>query len=291
MCASQSSFQTGNFIARLIGTVLGHFKWILIFLMLGSLGNPGPVWAGATLSIAAASDLKPALEEVIAGFRALHPEATFEVNYGSSGKFYTQIQQGAPFDLFFSADITLPRNLVDQGLAGGPVRPYAIGRLVVWSSVRDVSTWSLQNLVDPTLGKIAMANPRHAPYGRRAEEALRAVGVWDAVQERLVLGENIAQTAQFAESGNAAVGIIALSLALDPVMAGAGSYALIKPGLHAPLEQGFIITQQGVGKPLVQEFAVFMTSPHARDILGRFGFDLPAGSEASCEGGRAGDHD
>lgn len=258
--------------------VMRLFKFLLVSLMLGILGGPGPAWAGASLTIAAASDLKFALEEILADFRVLHPEASIDVIFGSSGKIHTQIQQGAPFDLYFSADIAFPRDLAALGLAAGPVRPYAIGRIVLWSPDR-AATRTLQDLADPALGKIAIANPRHAPYGKRAEEALRAAGVWEAVQDRLVLGENIAQTAQFVASGNAAVGIIALSLALNPVMAAAGSHAPIDPSLHAPLEQGFIITRQGADKPLAQDFADFMSSPQARAILSRYGFDLPAESD------------
>lgn len=231
--------------------------------------------AGERITVAAAADLKFALDEIVADFRRMRPGDTVEVVYGSSGKFATQIRQGAPFDLYFSADIAYPRALEADGLALGPTRPYAVGRIVLWSRTRDASALRLQDLADPALGRIAIANPRHAPYGKRAEEALRAAGVWDAVQPRLVQGENIAQTAQFVQTGNASVGIIALSLALNPALAAQGGHHLIDAALHAPLEQGFILTRQAQGKALATAFADYIGTAAARVVLVRYGFELP----------------
>lgn len=232
--------------------------------------------AGERITVAAASDLKFALDEIVAEFGRAHPGDVVEVVYGSSGKFATQIRQGAPFDLYFSADIAYPRALEAEGLAHGSTRPYALGRIVLWSAIRDARTLGLKDLADPALGRIAIANPRHAPYGKRAEEALRAAGVWEVVQPRLVQGENIAQTAQFVQTGNAAVGIIALSLALNPTLAAQGGYHLIDASLHAPLEQGFMLTRAAAGKPLAGAFAAFIGSESARAVLRRYGFELPA---------------
>lgn len=233
--------------------------------------------AGERITVAAAADLKFAMDEIVADFRRAHPDGTVEVVYGSSGKFATQIRQGGPFDLYFSADIAYPRALEAEGLALGPTRPYALGRIVLWSRSRDASALRLQDLADPAVGRIAIANPRHAPYGKRAEEALRAAGVWEAVQPRLVQGENIAQTAQFVQTGNAAVGIIALSLALNPTLAAQGGHHLIDAALHAPLEQGFILTRRAEGKALAAAFADYIGSGAARAVLLRYGFELPAG--------------
>lgn len=232
--------------------------------------------AGERITVAAASDLKFALDEIVAEFGRTHPGDTVEVVYGSSGKFATQIRQGAPFDLYFSADIAYPHALEAEGLAHGVTRPYALGRIVLWSATRDARMLELKDLADPAIGRIAIANPRHAPYGKRAEEALRAAGVWEAVQPRLVQGENIAQTAQFVQTGNAAVGIIALSLALNPALAAQGGYTLIDAGLHEPLEQGFMLTRAAAGKPLATAFAEFIGSESARAVLRRYGFELPA---------------
>ena len=246
-----------------------------LFLLLAAQLLLPAAQAGERITVAAAADLKFALDEIVADFGRAHPDDTVEVVYGSSGKFATQIRQGAPFDLYFSADIAYPRALEAEGLALGPTRPYAVGRIVLWSRTRDAGTLRLQDLADPALGRIAIANPRHAPYGKRAEEALRAAGVWDAVQPRLVQGENIAQTAQFVQTGNAAVGIIALSLALNPALAGQGGYHLIDAVLHAPLEQGFILTRKAEGKALATAFADYIGSAAARAVLVRYGFELP----------------
>lgn len=229
----------------------------------------------AELQVAAAADLKFAMNEIVEAFRQIHPDDKIDVIYGSSGKFHAQIQQGAPFDLYFSADIAFPRKLEQQGLSVGPTRPYAVGRIVLWSNVRDASRMTLADLADPAIRKIAIANAHHAPYGKRAEEALRSAGLWERLQDKLVQGENIAQTAQFVQTGNAEVGIIALSLALNPVLAAAGGYHLIDDKLHEPLEQGFIITKRAGNNPLASAFADFMSGQKARAIMIRYGFVLP----------------
>ena len=232
-------------------------------------------YAGEKIIIAAAADLKFALDEIVVLFSKTHPTDQVETIYGSSGKFHTQIQEGAPFDLYFSADIAYPRVLKAEGFAASEAQPYAVGRIVLWSPSRDASKMTLANLVDPTLQKIAIANPKHAPYGKRAEEALRAAGVWEKVEPKLVYGENIAQTAQFVQTGNAQVGIIALSLALSSELAKQGGYALIPDTLHQPLEQGFVITKHAAANPLAQTFASFMTGKEARAVMARYGFALP----------------
>jgi molybdate transport system substrate-binding protein len=195
--------------------------------------------------------------------------------YGSSGKFHTQIQQGAPYDLFFSADIGFPRELAKQGQAASEVKPYAVGRIVLWSAAMDATKMTLASLADPKITKIAIANPKHAPYGKRAEEVLRSAGLWDKVQAKLVFGENISQTAQYVQTGNVQVGIIALSLVLNPELSKKGGYYLIPDSLHNPLEQGFIITKRGAGKPLAKKFADFMDSKQARGVMIKYGFVLP----------------
>lgn len=232
------------------------------------------------ITIAAAADLKFAMDEIVAAFTTSHPADEVAVIYGSSGKFHTQIQQGAPYDLFFSADIGYVRSLAQAGLAGSEVKPYALGRIVLWSNSLDASRMSLASLTDPKISRIAMANPKHAPYGKRAEEALRAAGLWEQVQPKLVFGENIAHTAQFVQTGNAQVGIIALALAVNPELASKGAYALIPDSLHAPLEQGFIITLPAANRRLARLFADHMASPVARNVMVRYGFVLPGDSSS-----------
>lgn len=225
--------------------------------------------------VAAAADLKFAMDEIVLDFKENQPDNEVNVTYGSSGKFKTQIQQGAPYDLFFSADIAFPRELKKLGLAASEVQPYALGRIVLWSNTMDATQMTLADLTGPNINRIAIANPKHAPYGKRAEECLRASGVWDTLQSKFVFGENIAQTAQYVLSKNAQVGIIALSLAVNPELANQGGYYLIPDTLHNPLEQGFIITNKGKDNPLAKKFAEYIGSKKARAIMTKYGFVLP----------------
>lgn len=227
------------------------------------------------ITIAAAADLKFAMDEIVTGYNKNHSGDEIQVVYGSSGKFHTQIQQGAPYDLYFSADIAYPRELAKQGNAASEVKPYAVGRIVLWSANLDATKITLANLSDPKITKIAIANPKHAPYGKRAEEALRSAGLWDKVQPKLVFGENISQTAQYVQSGNAQVGIIALSLVLNPELSKKGGFYLIPDNMHNPLEQGYIITKRGTNKPLAKQFAEYMGSKQARAVMTKYGFVLP----------------
>jgi molybdate transport system substrate-binding protein len=227
------------------------------------------------ITIAAAADLKFAMDEIVTGFKKNQPGHEIDVVYGSSGKFHTQIQQGAPYDLFFSADIGYPRELAKQGLAASEAKPYAVGRIVLWSADMDATKMTLASLADPKIAKIAIANPKHAPYGKRAEEALRSLGLWDKVQSKLVFGENISQTAQYVQSGNAQVGILALALVLNPELSKKGGYYLIPDTMHNPLEQGFIITKMGASKIIAKQFADYMGSKQVRSIMTKYGFALP----------------
>lgn len=230
------------------------------------------------LTLAAAADLKYAMVEVVQGFKAQHAGDDIEVVYGSSGKFLTQIRNGAPFDLYFSADIVYPRELAKQGLAAGEVRPYAVGRLVLWSLKPELAKTPLKALPQVAIRRFAIANPQHAPYGRRAQEALQHEGVWEAMQPRLVLGENIAHAAQFVDSGAAEAGIVALSLAMSPTLQGKGAWTLIPAEWHAPLEQGFVITRRAANNPLAKAFADYMAGDAARAVMRRYGFELPGES-------------
>lgn len=243
--------------------------------------------AGAEkITVAAASDLKFAMDDIVSTFKSDHPGVEVEVVYGSSGNFHTQIQQGAPYDLFFSADIGFPRELAKNGLAASEVKPYAIGRIVLWSATLDASKMTLQNLIDPKITKIAIANPKHAPYGKRAEEALRASGLWEKVEPKLVFGETIVQTTQFAQTGNAQVGIIALSLVTNPELAKKGGYWLIPDSLHEPLEQGYIITKHGEASSLAKSFADYMSTVPVRTVMTKYGFVLPGEAASPSASGK-----
>lgn len=227
------------------------------------------------ITVASAADLKFAMDEIVTEFKKSIREGEVEIIYGSSGKFNTQIQQGAPYDLYFSADIAFPKGLAKEGWAASEVTPYAFGRIVLWSASEDASKMTLESLADAKITRIAIANPKHAPYGKRAEEALHSSKMWDKVESKLVYGENIAHAAQFVQTGNAQIGIIALSLAVNPELATKGGYWLIPDNLHNPLEQGFIITKRAKDNELAKQFADYMSGKEARAIMTKYGFVLP----------------
>ena len=256
-------------------------RFIVKLLLLAASLLPAGAFAADKITIAAAADLKFCMDELVTSFKQAHADTQVDVTYGSSGNFATQIRQGAPFDLYFSADVEYPRALAKDGLTAGDVHIYALGRIVLWSATLDASKLSLQDLTRADIQKIAIANPQHAPYGKRAEEALRASGVWDKVQDKLVLGENIAQAAQFAQSGSAQVGIIALSLALNAELASKGKYALVPSTLHQPLQQAFTLTQRAADNASAHAFADYIQTPAARAVMVRYGFALPGDESGS----------
>src|SRR5208283_5354689 len=213
----------------------------------------------AEIKVAAASDLTFAFKDVAARFQN-QTGNTVKLTYGSSGNFFAQIQNGAPFDLFFSADVGYPEKLVAAGLtAPGAIYEYACGKLVMWvpnASKLDLSR-GLATLLDPTISKIAIANPQHAPYGTAAVAAMRHAAVYDQVKGKLVLGENISQTAQFVQSGNADVGLLALSLAVAPAMKNSGRYVEVPASDYPPLLQAGVILKSSGNKELANQFMKF----------------------------------
>jgi molybdate transport system substrate-binding protein len=243
---------------------------------------PRPVAIDASahpVSIVAASDLKFALEDVLAAFRSSHPGIAVEATYGSSGNFFAQLQNHAPFDMFLSADVSYPRELAQAGLTKKDSEfTYAHGRLVVWvpsSSALDVQKLGLRALLDPTVRKIAIAHPEHAPYGRAAEAAFKKAGIYDEVRPKLVLGENIAQTAQFVQTGAADVGLIALALALSGPMKDKGRYWEVPADSYPTLEQAGVILEWARDAQAAAEVRAFIMSAEGRSILARYGFTVP----------------
>ncbi len=224
------------------------------------------------LSIAAAADLQFVLAEAGRQFHLQHPQTELAVSYGSSGNFYAQIRNGAPFDLFLSADIQYPRNLAHDGLVpADSAFVYAAGKIAVWvpaSSALDPAT----ALSDPSVHRIAIANPQHAPYGRSAEAALRSMGLYDSIAKKLVLGENISQTLQFVQSGAADVGIVALSLAAAPNVRGQGRYWEVPVEWYPKMEQGGVILKNS---PEARAFRDWLLAPTGRGLLKQYGFSLP----------------
>lgn len=245
-------------------------------LALAVLLGLAPAWSVAT-TLAAASDLKFAMDELIQQYQAQTGRKVQAV-YGSSGQFYTQIVQGAPFDVFLSADELLVTQLADKGLTQGPGVLYGIGRLVLFvlkaSPVKPTLEDLRLALQDGRLRRFAIANPAHAPYGRAARQSLEKLGLWQAIEPRLVLGENVSQAAQFAASGAAEGGIFALSLVLAPVLRQAGSYTELPADLHAPLRQRMALLRRA--GPDAQAFYAWLQEPAARAVLLRYGFSMPA---------------
>jgi molybdate transport system substrate-binding protein len=226
-------------------------------------------------TVAAAADLKNAMAELSDEFVKSHPGNAPDIVFGSSGKLYQQIANGAPFDLFFSADIRFPQLLKESGMAQSEVCPYALGRLVLWGAGGLSGKLSLERLAGDDVRFVAIANPRHAPYGMRAQEVLENLGLWDKVAPKLVFGENVAQAAQFVDTGSAQVGIIALSLVLGPEFKNKGSYMIIPERLHQPLEQGYVQLKRAGGNRAAVAFADFVSSEKGRAILSAWGFTLP----------------
>src|SRR5512134_1435429 len=229
------------------------------------------------ITIAAASDLNFAFREIVAEYEKTTGNHV-RLSLGSSGNFYAQIQNGAPFDLYFSADIGYPKKLEEAGLTvPGSLYRYAVGRIVLWTSHesrRDVSK-GLEALRDQSIKKIAIANPKHAPYGRAAVAAMEHFKIYDQVKDRLVLGENISQAAQFIESGACEIGIVALSLALAPAMHAKGTYWEVPAEAHPPLEQGAVILKTSKQQEAARRFLEFMQSDKGQEIMTRYGFTIP----------------
>lgn len=231
------------------------------------------------LIVAASADLKFAFEELAAEFHKRHPDVDVRATYGSSGAFFAQLANKAPFDMFLSADVEYPRRLVAQGLAAKETEfLYGVGRLVVWaprSSSLALDKLGVAALLDPSVKKIALANPRGAPYGRAAEAALKKLGAYDKVADRLVLGENVAQAAQFVQSGSADVGLVALSLALAPALKDAGRYWPIPLEAYPRMDQGGVVLSWCREKDAADQLCRFITSADGKAILEKYGFSRP----------------
>ena len=232
----------------------------------------------AEITVAAASDLNFAFKEIVAGFEKKTGN-TIKLSLGSSGNFYAQLSNGAPFDLFFSADIGYPKKLEDAGLTeSGTLYMYAVGRIVIWvpkGSPIDVGTLGSKALQHPSVKKIAIANPKHAPYGRAAVAAMEHYKVYEALKNKLVMGENISQTAQFVQTGGADIGIIALSLAIAPVMKETGTFWEVPLEAYPKLEQGAIILKAAKDMKAARSFLDFIKGPEGAAVFRHYGFSLP----------------
>lgn len=250
---------------------------ILVLGVAGSMYSQRSALAAQEVTVAAASDLNFAIKEIVAKFEA-EKAVKVKLSLGSSGNFFAQITNGAPFDVYFSADIGYPRKLEEAGLTvPGTLYRYAIGRIVLWvpiASKLDVGQGA-DVLRHPGIKKISIANPKHAPYGRAAVSALNHFKMDETVRNKLVMAENISQAAQFVESGAADLGIIALSLALAPTMKQAGRYWEVPPEAHPALEQGAVILKRSQHQEAARAFLEFLKGPEGREIMSRYGFVLP----------------
>jgi len=239
-------------------------------LAITAAARPAPV----ELSVAAAADLSSALKEIAASYEQ-RTGVRLRLSFGASGMLTQELQNGAPFDIFLSADMDYPRQLVSAGLADGDtLTQYARGKLVLWTpsdSPLDLHQ-GMNVLLDPSVKKIAIANPQHAPYGRAAMAALKHSGLYDRIKDRLVMGENVAQAAQFVESGNAQAGFVALARARALDLSGKGKYWEVPAENYPPLDQGAVILTRSQHKREALDFLRYLASSQALELLRKFGF-------------------
>jgi molybdate transport system substrate-binding protein len=230
------------------------------------------------LTVAAAADLQFAMQDISERFQKENGKKV-NVIYGSSGNFFQQIQNGAPFDMFFSANLDYPKKLEAADLTEKDTfYQYASGKIVIWvpnESKLDLSS-GVKALLNPTIKKIAIANPQHAPYGQAAVAAMQKENVYDKVSDKLVLGENISQTASFVVSGSADIGIVALSLALSPNMKDHGRYVEIPAADYPPIQQACVLLKSSKNKDVARQFLAFMKTSPVSDLLKTYGFDVLA---------------
>jgi molybdate transport system substrate-binding protein len=253
-------------------------RFVLLLLLAGCLAARGE--AAREIRVAAAADLQFVLPALAREFAARQPGFRVQTSHAASGSLFAQIRNGAPYDVFLSADLEYPRRLAAEGVAlDTNVFTYALGRLVIWapkSSPLDPSALGHRVLLEPSVRRIAIANPRHAPTGAAALAALRALGIQEAVEPRLVHGENVAQAAQFVQSGAADLGLLTLSLALAPSLRDTGRHWVFPSDLCPPLAQGGIVLRTAREPAGARAFRDFLLGPDGRAILARSGLEAPA---------------
>jgi molybdate transport system substrate-binding protein len=252
-----------------------------VLLVAASLAVPSIAFPAGqrSVAVAVAANMKPAFTELAARFEAKNPGVEVKATFGASGNFFAQITNGAPFDLFLSADAEFPAKVVEKGFAAGKAFTYAYGKLVVWvpkSSTLDLEGKGLAALADPSVQRIAIASPEVAPYGRAAKAALEKAGLSEQLEGRLVMGQNVSQTAQFVQSGNAQAGFIPLSLAKVPPLSEEGRAWPVPPSSYQRIEQAGVVIKGAKQASLARELAAFITGDGAKEVFERYGYDLPA---------------
>ncbi len=225
--------------------------------------------AAQNLKIFAASSTKFAMQEIVEEFKQQHPKESIEVTYSATGKAYAQLLNGLSYDIFMAADSLYPKKIAEDGNALGEAKVYALGRLAVYVHDANLLKDGLESLKNKSVKHISIANPRVAPYGAAAMETLKNYNLLDDIKSKLVLGDNIAQSVQFVESGAAEVGIVAFSLIKNKEK---NHYFLIDTNKYKPLEHSFVITKYAKEKPLAQEFADFILSQKSQEIFKKYGF-------------------
>ena len=224
------------------------------------------------VNVAAAANLRYVLEEIKTAYLKQNPKAKVNLTFGASGTLVQQIQNGASFDFFMAADNEFPLKLKEKGLTTGPMSTYAFGKLAIYSTSLDVDKLGLEALKSPSVKKIAIANPETAPYGERSVELLKSQKLYDGLKSKIVFGENISQTAQFAFTGNVEIGFIALSLALAPDMDKKGSYYIVPQPLYKPIEQACILIKTPVLNTVAAKFKKFVLSAATKAIWEKWGY-------------------
>jgi molybdate transport system substrate-binding protein len=261
-CPQRAVSAGGTSRSALIGVAI-----LLWFLPLAAL-------AGDRLFVAAAANFAYVLDPLNAEFKKLDPATEVTVVTGSSGNLVAQIKNGAPYDLFLSADMGFPAALVKSGYGEKEsLTRFVAGRLVLWTTKPGLELSSIADVVrSPAVRKLAIANADTAPYGRAAKEALVKLGVWTVAVPKIVTGENITQTAQFVDTGNADAGFVAMSLVLSPKLKNKGAWIEVPAGLYSPLDHGAVITTHGRDNPAAKSYLIFLHSAEAREIFERFGY-------------------
>ena len=226
------------------------------------------------ITIVAAANLKPAMDSIITIYKAQNSNSEIQVIYGASGKLYEQISNGAPFDIFFSADMEYPNKLKKNKLTASDVKLYAIGQLVLWSKRMNPNDKQINALLETSIKRISIANPKTAPYGEKAIESMKYYKIYDKIKNKLVYGENITQAMQFVTLGAADIGINALSMVLSPIVKKTkGKYWIIPKESYKPLEQGCVILKQAKENAMATKFYNFISSEKVVDILTYFGYN------------------
>ncbi len=246
-------------------------RWVTVMMLLWAVCITSPAWAG-TLRVAVASNFSGAMKVLAERFER-HSGHDVKLLFGSTGKHYAQIRNGAPFDLFFAADVERPRRLEEEGVAlPGSRFTYAVGRVILWSPEEGMVDGEGRILERGSFRHLALANPRLAPYGRAAEQILRRRGVWDALKRKMVRGENVSQAFHFVRSGNAELGFVAYSQVKAPEQPLQGSWWEPSPSLYTPIEQQAVQIRES---PVARAFLDFVKGAEARRIIREYGYEVP----------------